>query len=59
MTKPLNHSQIHTINMSPKPHVEITAIIPDDQGRIVIGKKKGKNAGTLLAVITALNRNES
>lgn len=28
--------------MSPKPHVEIAAIIPDEQGRIVIGKRKGK-----------------
>lgn len=27
--------------MSTKPHVEIAAVIPDDQGRIVIGKKKG------------------
>lgn len=33
--------------MSPKPHVEVAAIIPDDQGRIVIGKRKGKEgAGT-------------
>lgn len=28
--------------MSPKPHVEIAAVIPDDQGRLVIGKRKGK-----------------
>ncbi|KAJ4387425.1 hypothetical protein N0V93_008017 [Gnomoniopsis smithogilvyi] len=33
--------------MSPKPHVEIAAIIPDDQGRIVIGKKKGKGGAVL------------
>lgn len=31
--------------MSPKPHVEIAAIIPDGQGRIVIGKRKGKDGG--------------
>lgn len=29
-------------NMSPKPHVEIAAVIPDSEGRIVIGKRKGK-----------------
>lgn len=30
--------------MSPKtrPHVEIAAVIPDAEGRIVIGKRKGK-----------------
>lgn len=34
--------------MSPKPHVEIAAVIPDSQGRIVIGKRKGKEgAGKL------------
>ncbi|CAN8105413.1 unnamed protein product [Discula destructiva] len=33
--------------MSPKPHVEIAAIIPDDQGRIVIGKRKGKDGAGL------------
>lgn len=26
----------------PKPHVEIAAVIPDAEGRIVIGKRKGK-----------------
>lgn len=25
-----------------RPHVEIAAIIPDGQGKIVIGKRKGK-----------------
>lgn len=31
--------------MSPKPHVEIAAVIPDSEGRIVIGKRKGKSTG--------------
>lgn len=35
--------------MSPKPHVEIAAIIPDDQGRIVIGKRKGKDGSEGMA----------
>lgn len=31
-----------------RPHVEIAAVIPDGQGKIVIGKRKGKTGtGTI------------
>lgn len=36
-----------------RPHVEIAAIIPDGQGKIVIGKRKGKTG----AGMTTMNNN--
>lgn len=36
--------------MSPKPHVEIAAVIPDEQGRIVIGKRKGKEGTGMMEI---------
>jgi hypothetical protein len=33
-----------------RPHVEIAAVIPDGQGKIVIGKRKGKTGSGMFKV---------
>ena len=35
-----------------RPHVEIAAVIPDGQGKIVIGKRKGKTGTGTVTIYT-------